>query len=290
MVYQKIVVPLDGSSLAEQILPYARFFAEGCAAPVELLRVNDPDVRPPFWPPLPDRDYLQQVSGRYFPSSLKVAQVEESGKPAGVILSRAKADPNSLIAMTTHGLSGIRRWLLGSVASKVIQSAVNPVLLVRAVEGGRPASELPLKTVFIPLDGSALAEKIFPHIVPLVGKLKLHLNLVRVYDVPVAAYPLPDAVFVETLARQREAIRREAETYLDAKAEELRGEGLEHVSTTVLEGDPAGEIIDIARTTSENMIAMSTHGASGVGRWVLGSIAAKVVQYSGDPVLLIRPQ
>jgi nucleotide-binding universal stress UspA family protein len=289
-MYRKILVPLDGSSVAEQILPYARIFAEACAAPVELLRVEDPDIRTPFWPPLPDPDYLTQVSARYFPSSLKVEHVEESGKPAGVILSRAKADANSLIAMTTHGLSGIRRWLLGSVASKVIQSAVNPVLLIRAVEAEQPLSEISLKKVFVPLDGSALAETILPHLIPLARQLKLHVNLVRVYDLPAAAYPVADPVFVEAFARQKEVTHREAETYLEAKAQELRSGGLNEVSVTVVKGDPAGEIIDIARNTSENMIAMSTHGQSGIGRWVLGSIAAKVVQHSNDPVLLVRPE
>ncbi|MGH7928457.1 MAG: universal stress protein, partial [Candidatus Binatia bacterium] len=202
-MYRKILVPLDGSSLAEQILPYARLFADAYSATVELLRVNDPDIRPPFWPPLPPPDYLKQVSERYFPSSsFKVEHIEQSGKPAEVIVGRAKADPGYLIAMTTHGLSGIRRWLLGSVASKVIQSAVNPVLLIRAGEENQPAVELSLKTVFVPLDGSALAEKIFPHIVPLAKKMKLDVNLLRVYDLPAAAFPMGEAFYLDTLAEQ----------------------------------------------------------------------------------------
>jgi nucleotide-binding universal stress UspA family protein len=71
--------------------------------------------------------------------------------------------------------------------------------------------------------------------------------------------------------------------------QQLRAEGLENVISTSIEGDPAGEIIDIARKTPKNLIAMSTHGRSGVRRWVFGSVAEKVIQHSGDPVLVIRP-
>jgi nucleotide-binding universal stress UspA family protein len=70
--------------------------------------------------------------------------------------------------------------------------------------------------------------------------------------------------------------------------QELRTEGLEQVLPMAIEGDPAGEIIDLANTTPNSLIAMSTHGRSGIGRWVLGSVAEKVVQHSRDPVLLIR--
>jgi nucleotide-binding universal stress UspA family protein len=289
-MFTKILVPLDGSGLAEQILPYARLLAEACVIPVELLRVDDPDVRTPFRPPLAPADYLKQASARGFPSSVRVEQVEEQGKPASVIVARAKADPNALIAMTTHGLSGIRRWLLGSVASHVVQSAANPVLLIRPGEVEEVPAEISLKIVSVPLDGSALAEKILPHIVPLAKKLRLEMELIRVYAASAAAYPVGDGTYIDTLARHKETIRNEAESYLAGKMQELRAEGLERVSANAIYGDPAEEIIDLARKTPHNLIAMSTHGRSGVGRWVLGSVVERVVQHSRDPVLIIRPQ
>lgn len=288
MTYKKIIVPLDGSKLAEQILPYACLFAEAYGMPVELVRVEDPDTRPSFWPPPPSSDYLQEASARYFPSTLRVDYIEKHGKPAEVIVDLGKADPNYLIAMMTHGLSGMRRWLLGSVASRVVQSAANPVLLIRSMDETAP--EVCLKRVFVPLDGSALAERILPHVVPLAKEMKLETDLVRVYSSPVDAYPVGDAIYLDTLTRRRDAIRSEAETYLEGKTQQLQAEGLERVSSTVIHGDPAAEIIDLARKTPDNLIAMSTHGRSGVGRWVLGSIAEKIIQHSHDPVLLVRPQ
>lgn len=121
-MYTQILVPLDGSRLSERTLPYARVFAETYGIPVELLRVNDTDIRPPFWPSLPGREYLKQVPGRYLPASLRIDHIDESGKPAKIIVDRAKGDPACLIALATHGLSGASRWLRGSDPVLVIQA------------------------------------------------------------------------------------------------------------------------------------------------------------------------
>jgi nucleotide-binding universal stress UspA family protein len=289
-MYKKILVPLDGSKLAEQILPYARSFAEAYVSPVELLRINDPEIRPPFWPPLPGREYLKEAAARYLPASLPVDYVEEEGKPATVIVDHAQRDSACLIAMATHGLSGMRRWLLGSVASKVVQTAVNPLLLIRPVEGEKPTSEIHLSTVFVPLDGSGLAERILPHVVALAKKMQLEAHVLRVYNLPLDSYVVGERVYVDDLEERRATMRKEVETYLEGTKEKLQAEGVNRVVSTVLEGDPGGEIIDLARKTPNNLLAMSTHGRSGVGRWVLGSVTEKVVQNSRDPVLVIRPQ
>jgi nucleotide-binding universal stress UspA family protein len=288
-MYQKILVPLDGSAVAEQILPYARLFAVATGAGIELLRAVDPDAKPTFWPPEPDPEYLKQISQKYFGSAQPVQCTEQAGKPAAVILARAQADPVTLIAMTTHGLSGIRTWLLGSIAAKVVQSTPNPVLLIRARPSDRVVAAPSLKTVFVPLDGSGLAEAVLPHVMFLSRELALETYLVRVYSPPPRAYPLEEFTETEALARYREELRRECEIYLEGKREELSAGGLERVQATVIQGDPAEEIIGLGRDTPDNLIAMSTHGRSGPGRWMLGSVAERVVQHSQDPVLIIRP-
>jgi nucleotide-binding universal stress UspA family protein len=287
-MYTKMLIPLDGSSLAEQILPYARFFAEAYGIPMELLRVSDPDVRTPFWPPLPAKEYLQGVAGA-LPQSLEVDCVEESGKPAEVIVERAKGDPACIIAMATHGMSAARRWLLGSVASRVAHTTTNPLLFIRPAEAGEPAGKPELKIVFVPLDGSGLAEKILPHVIALAKRMKLEVHLVRVYTLPADAYIVGDGVYMQALAQQREVIQKEAEEYLAGKVEQLRAEGLDEIVSTAIEGDPAGEIIDLAQRTPSNLIAMSSHGKSGIAEWVMGSVAEKVIHHSRDPVLVIRP-
>jgi nucleotide-binding universal stress UspA family protein len=289
-MYTKVVVPLDGSKLAEQILPYARSFAEAYVIAVELLHIRDPEIRPPFWPPLPGREYLKETAPRFFPTSAPIDYLEEDGKPASVIVDRAKRDPACLIAMATHGLSGTRRWLLGSVASKVVQTAVNPLLLIRPVEADKPESKIRLKTVFVPLDGSPLAETILPHVVALAKKMQLDVHVVRVCRLPLESYVVGDGTYVDEVDEHKAAMQKEIETYLEGTKEKLRAEGVNRVVSTMLEGDPAGEIIDLAKKTPDNLVAMSTHGRSGVGRWVLGSVTEKVVQNSRDPVLVVRPE
>jgi nucleotide-binding universal stress UspA family protein len=288
-MYTKILVPLDGSSLAEQILPYARVFAEAYGIPMELLRVSDPDIRIPFWPPLPGREYLQRIAAP-LPKSLRVESLEESGKPAEVIVELAKSDPACIIAMATHGMSGVRRWLLGSVASRVAHTTTNPLLFIRPAEAVKQAGPPELKIVFVPLDGSGLAEKILPHVVALARRLKLEVHLVRVYTLPADAYIVGDGVYMQALAQQRTVIQKEAEEYLAGKIEQLRADGLDQVVSTAMEGDPAGEIIDLAQRTPNNLIAMSSHGKSGIAGWVLGSVTEKAIHHSRDPVLVIRPQ
>ncbi len=288
-MYSKISVPLDGSKLAEQILPYVDALAAPFNLPVELFTVSDPDARPPFWPPQVGKGYLQDVCNKYFPSPARAAYHVEIGEPADVIVEHNRADPACLIAMATHGMSGLRRWLVGSVASKVIQRAVNPLLLIRPVEGADPETPVKFTTVIVPLDGSALAEKILPCVVTLAKTLKLEVQLIRMYEQPRNAYVVAAGVIAQGADQFREEMQKEAELYLDGKVDQLRGEGLDNVIATAIGGDAAGEIVDIARRTEQNLIAMCSHGRSGVGRWLLGSVTEKVVQHSKDPVLVIRP-
>ena len=285
-MYSKILVPLDGSPLAEQILPYVRPLAVTDNIPVELLWVND--IETAQWPPRSGKEYLRQAAAKYLTAVRRIDSIEADGKPAEEIVRRVAAEPSCLIAMATHGMSGMRRWLIGSVASKVAQLAHNPLLLVRPTENADPAAAIELNTIFVPLDGSGLAEKALPHAVALAKRLKLAVQLLRVYTLPSDAYIVADGVIAQGAAQFREATHKEAESYLEGKVESLRAESLDQVIGTAIEGDAASEIIDLAAKTANSLIVMSTHGRSGIGRWLLGSVAEKAIQHSRAPVLLIR--
>ena len=289
-MYSKILVPLDGSNLAEQILPYVRLLAEAFHVRIELLRVNHPDIIAAFAPPLEGSDYLKTVAQLHFPISLRVKCSVEMGKPAELIVERAAVDRGAIIAMATHGMTGMKRWLLGSVANKIVRMAANPVLLVRPSEKGNPPRPIKFKTLLVPLDGSALAEKVFPHVIALAKTLDLEVDLVRVYSIPVETYTVGDGLYMDVLSQERETIRKEAVEYLDGKTQGLQAEGLGRVVPIALEGDAAGELIDLATKTPDCLIAMSTHGRSGIHRWFLGSVTEKVIQHSSAPVLVIRPE
>jgi len=289
-MYTKILVSLDGSKLSEQVLPYARLIAEGFHIPVELLRVNDPDIITAFAPPLQGGDYLKDVSRRYLSTARSVDCVVEMGKPAQIIVERAAADRGAVIAMATHGLSGMQRWLMGSVANKVVRTAKNPILLVRPAEKGDPLEPIKFKTLLAPLDGSALAEKVFPHLIALATTWDGEVNLVRVYALPAESFVVADGLHMDVLSRERETIRNEAEEYLNGKTQELQAEGLRRVISIATEGHAAGEIIDLGRRTPDCLIVMSTHGRTGIERWTLGSVAEKVIHHSREPVLVIPPE
>lgn len=285
-MYNKILVPLDGSKLAEQVLPYVQLFAGAFGAAVTLLRVTDADAQLPFSVSQGASDYLKYVAASL--PTLAVDSVEKIGKPAAAIIDSAKDDPKCLIAMATHGVTGLRRWFLGSVASKVVQSAANPILLIRPVDSDLPLPAAALKRLIVPLDGSGLAERVLPHVAALAGKLKLETQLVRAYTLPPDAYLVADGIIDQGPAQFRRSLQEECEKYLDGKVAGLRADGYESVTAAAIEGDAANEIVDLAAAAPQCLVAMSTHGRSGVGRWVLGSVAEKVVQHCRAPVLLIR--
>jgi nucleotide-binding universal stress UspA family protein len=178
---------------------------------------------------------------------------------------------------------------LGSVAEKVLRGAANPLLLVRANEAARTEGEAVLKSVIVPLDGSELAETILPVVEESAKKLQLEVILIRAYAVPYGAYTAGEGFYDPVnlegfLARLRE----ETIDYLENKTAELKRRGIERVSYVAKEGLSADEIIKFARATPDNLIAMCSHGYSGVKRWVLGSVTETVVRHSGNPVLVLR--
>ncbi|MBI4526035.1 MAG: universal stress protein [Deltaproteobacteria bacterium] len=297
-MHTRMLVPLDGSKVAEQVLPYARFLAKALAIPVELLEVIDSETITLLSNPKQgheaetvvsarmesnSRSYLEAIARSFEGVSVKCFVAR--GKPEELIIDKAAADKETLIAMSTHGRSGIQRWLLGSVADKVIRGATNHVLLIRASDEGKTDGEAVLNSAIVPLDGSPLAEKVLPYVEDLARKMKLKVILIRAYALPPAVTGDEYGTYTEELIGKLEA---EAGDYLAAKVKEIKRRGIENVSSVVDLGYGAAEIITLARKTPDNLIAMCTHGRSGIKRWVLGSVTERVVLHSGDPVLIIR--
>ena len=293
----KILIPVDGSKLAEQVLPYARFLARTLSIPVELVQAADPEALSLLTDPEHSR-YADTVwadkinSGRAYLEAIarsfqgaRVQCLVEKGRAEDVVIDRAAADKNTLIVMATHGRSGIQRWLLGSVTDKVLHGSSNHMLLVRSSEQGKTGGEAVLKTVVIPLDGSTLAEKVLPIIGDLAKKISLKIIFLRAYGLPPAATGDEYGTYTENVMNQ---IESEARTYLENKINEAKRKGLVDVASVVKFGSGADEIISLAQETPDNFVAMCTHGRSGIKRWVLGSVTERVVRHSGDPVLIIR--
>jgi nucleotide-binding universal stress UspA family protein len=169
---------------------------------------------------------------------------------------------------------------LGSVAEKVARGTSNPLLLARAGEGVESDGEAILKSIVVPLDGSPLAEKALPHAIGLATTMGLELLLLRVYSL---------TQILSISNRLLAAIEGEAVGYLDRKTLELKQAGFVNVSPLVSEGDAAQQITDLAKRTADCLVVICSHGRSGVERWVLGSVAERVLRHSVGPVLLVRP-
>jgi nucleotide-binding universal stress UspA family protein len=296
-MYEKILVALDGSQFSEAILPYSRLLAGKLKLAVELIHVIDQDVPTPTSPAGQIRyqevmsaenhkslDYLKKIA-KSFPAATKISCSVEPGNPAEVIVDKAAEHRRTLIAMTTHGRSGVNRWLLGSVADKVLHGAANPLLLVRAGESVAVQGAAVWQRIIVPLDGSSLAETVIPHAAELARQLGLEIVLMRIFGVPTPAFAEDYGPYVEELWTQLED---EAQKYLAEKKQQLLAQGLVNVATMASAGFPAEKIIDAARQRKDALVAMCTHGRSGVNRWVMGSVTDRVVRHGGDPVLVIR--
>ena len=298
-MYTKILIPLDGSKTAEKVLPYARFLAGNLKLPVELLGVVDivemathisADRARYLDTMIEDsvrnsEQYLRGIAGT-FPTGTKCRV--EKGKAEQMIIEAAAADKGTLITMATHGRSGMNRWLLGSVTEKVLRGGTNPMLLVRATEEGKTDSVATLKSIVVPLDGSELAEGVLPTIAELAKTLKLAVVLFRAYSIPTSAYAGGEGYYAVNYEELLTAMKEETVDYLEKKTEAVKKLGIANVSYVAKEGFAADEIISLSRKSPDNLIAMCTHGRSGVKRWMLGSVTETVVRHSADPVLVLR--
>ena len=302
-MYTRMLIPLDGSKLAENVLPYARALAGALKLRIELLSVVDTmdfaktanaghlrDFDPIIEAAVEAGGHYLEGVARSFTGMTVDNCVVEQGQADQIIIERAARDKETLIAMATRGRSGIHRWVMGSVAEKVLRGASNPLLLVRGDAEEKSDGAASLKSIVVPLDGSKLAETVLPRAVELAKKLSLEIVLARAYQLPLTTYAGADAPYIPNADALRTVVREETGAYLEEKVNGLRGEGVEKVSSVLLFGSGADEIIDLARSTPDNLIAMCTHGRSGVKRWVLGSVTEKVVRHSGDPVLVVRAE
>jgi nucleotide-binding universal stress UspA family protein len=295
-MYNKLLVPLDGSKTAENVLPYARFLANELQLPTELLSVVELPLSAAGEKALyldliveravaVSQEYLNRIAKTFRGANVTVAV--EKGNPEERILARSERDKKTLTAMGTHGRSGVTRWLLGSVAEKIVREAKNPLFVVRAKEDAKTEGQAALNSIIVPLDGSTLAEHILPHVIELAKAMKLKVILIQAFTLKQIIHTYKD--YIPDFGALQKSTESGASRYLEAKQEQLKREGLE-VSSLAAEGEAAETILELAKGAPDSLLAMCTHGESGIRRWMLGSVTEKVIRHADNPILTIRAQ
>lgn len=297
MAATQILVPLDGSDLAKQALSYARALA-GASGRITLLQV----VRSPA--PLRDatgveivpedivgewilteaRQFLDEVATDFRGTLLAGIEVETivaAGDPAGTILKVAADQHADLIVMTSHARGAVGRATYGSVADRVARTSTIPVVITRPMDDGDANEQPAITRIILPLDGSALSREAIPMARAMALHLGASIHLVHVIDT-FSSYMAINGVPVSQPLLD--------EWYADSKHElekiegELKAAGA-RVDAAIYQGSTFANITEIAKPG--DLIVMTSHGRSGVSRWLLGSIAEKLVRLAPVPVCLV---
>ncbi len=292
-MYQRILVPLDGSQVASAVLPYVTNLAIQLQASVTVLTVLAGPQQEPRGLDTEARSEAQAVARREAQrlanAGVAAYTLVVSGRPAEQIAGEAAARNFDLIAISTRGHSGVRRGLVGSVTDEVVRTSKIPVLVLSplAVERGA-LTNYGLSTITVPLDGSELAESVLPYAEELAKRLSLQMNLLRAVSLAPLAYYAGDGPPVNTLPIEEE-LEAEATTYLEQVSAGLVSRGVAN-SYAVVKGSPALAIVDYVKDIQNNLVTICTHGRSGLGRLLIGSVADTIIRSSGVPVLAINPQ
>ena len=312
-MYKNVVVPLDGSTVALQVLPYAKAVAKSTGASITLVQALNEFPSYLFvnmgvgygeGKQVPPREeileslqgaalnqaetHLRDAAKQLTDDGIKVATQVLTGDPADAIVGEAAKDSSNIIAISTHGRSGIGRWVLGSVTDKVIRQSTNPVLVVRAREGEFVSAAPKLRRVILPLDGSERSSVAMSHAVELAKALGTGVTLLR--SISPMAYGDTFADYVPTMYEDLAGeIEADVKEFLSNEAKQVRSAGITDVDEKAIDGYPATAIIDEVGDEGDSLVVMATHARSGIGRWVLGSVTDRVVRHSTGPVLVVHP-
>lgn len=283
-----LLVPLDGSSLAERALPLAEALCRAHSARLTLVSVLQgagmAEVpRSQLEAGLMGREaYLSQVAGRLRALGLDADYVVGTGPIAEAINALADEMGIDLVVISSQGRSGVQRWLIGSVANKIVQLVKKPVLLVRPApeEDGKAPR---FQKLLVTLDGSEFAERVLPYAKAIAAPFGSEILLLSVPEVPEAAMFGAMADVVEELRVQTEA---QARQYLEDVASALREDGL-NAQALVTGSGPARTIVAVSESEAADLIMLATHGRGGLDRLFMGSVAERVMQHTRCPVFLV---
>lgn len=300
-MFDSVLVPLDGSLLAECVLPHAIAFAQAFNAKVTLLRVLDKrqggdeklfDLL--NWQILKTdaKIYLEKVAERLKEAEVETTEVVLEGMAAETITEFAQSHAMKLIVLSSHGHAGLSQWGISSVTQKIIYSAPASVMLIRArqpVTGELILRERLYQQVMVPLDGSWRAENVLPTTTLLSRFHHSKIHIVHVVKTPEMARHMP--LVREDLDLSNRIVarnREEAVRYLDQMRLHSPLTDIE-LQTHLLTGDNAAAVLhDLVESEHIDLVALSAHGYSGNHQWPYGSMVNNFILYSKVPLLIVQ--
>jgi nucleotide-binding universal stress UspA family protein len=268
-VYKRILVPVDGSTFSEQLIVPAAAVAGHTGAELALLRVVDKADEQEA-----STRYVEGLATRVGATSL--CALAPAGGVAAAICEEARRRPDTLVAICSHGRSGAMQAIFGSVALEVLHGLGAPLVVFRP----RPdTAGVPTKIsrIVLPLDGSAMSESIVPQAAALAKWLDTRVLVVSVIDQKVALdASIPSGDLLES-------------GYVHTRAREITDRYGVAASWEVLHGDPKQAIPQFVASLGESMLAMTTHGRTGLRSVVTGSVMAQCLRDAGVPVFTRLP-
>jgi len=291
-MFKRILVPLDGSELGELVLPYVGEMGRRLDSEVVLLHFCTPDLE--------RFDHVHQVYLQHIAQIVKkrtkgtVKTVALAGRANRIIVDYAVKEDIGLIVGISRSESDTSKWAIGSTADKVIRETSKPVLIISA-EGPTVKSESNiLNKVLVSLDGSRASEAILPYVRNFTKGIRenaeTEVTLLRVLP-PSHHVPVGEAVVtVPYTDVELSQLKEQAESYLEGIGKELEQDGITvHCDAVVRSVSTADQILDFATSKNVNLIAMSTHGRTGISRLFLGTTTDRVLHSVKIPILLIKP-
>ncbi|MEO8358353.1 MAG: universal stress protein [Chloroflexota bacterium] len=293
-----ILVPLDGSALAECVLPHVMAIAPVTNARVTLIHVleqpnnrnGSPPIDPVGWHMQKQESqvYLEQTVERLQKSGLAVTHVILEGKSAESIIEFSRTQGVDLIVLSTHGRTGLSGWNVSSVVQKVLLRSYRSVLLVRAYVAD-PSTEVHYKRLFIGSDCSARAEFILPFVISLAQFYKSQIMLGTVIQKPQIIQRMPlsekDRKLIDQLTEKN---KKMASHYHEQISTQLSLKGLELETNLMVADHVIGALHDMVEEAKADLVLMVAHGDSGERRWPYGSITTSMIAHGSSPLLIMQ--
>ena len=298
-MFERILLPLDGSKLAERAIPYVWDLAGQLKAEVYLLHACPPEHKTElsghqlYLNNIAD-NLRQRIKENWQPAWEPKIQVEVIlDEPVKAIFEYVKQKSISMVALTSHGATGLRAWAMGSVADNVVRGVGIPTLLIRIKEGRDiPEKKGLIQKILLPLDTSDASGISIPYAVQLATKLKASIALFSmaqtVYTQNVISMGGMGGGSIVNLDYVDVATKKSTDEYLQRIADEIRKSGVEVTQNSILSMDAAYEILEMEKKIQPDLVVMATRGRSNVARWVLGSVAEKVLREGDRPILMVK--